>query len=131
MLGASFLPRRFRTADSQKPASSPGYLNRQITPILQSLSRRACTHPIHTIVFVALLASTTYIGLLEGSLFDNASLTGSASSGTDLTSLVEGARRLRVGEETAWKWHVDNGDTESIDTVCFTNLKVSPSTNIM
>lgn len=124
MLGASFLPRRFRTADSHKPTSNPGYINRQITPILQSLSRRACTHPIHTVVFVALLASTTYIGLLEGSLFDNASLTGSASSRTDLVSLVEGARRLRVGEETAWKWQVHSGDIENIDTVSFIDSKV-------
>lgn len=117
MLGASFLPSRFRTADSHKPASSPGYLNRQITPILQSLSRRACTHPIHTIVFITVLASTTYIGLLEGSLFDNPSTTGSPSSRTDLASLVEGGRRLRVGEETAWKWQVDNGGTTVVGSL--------------
>jgi hydroxymethylglutaryl-CoA reductase (NADPH) len=93
----------------QEEKSTPTWLNRQITPVLQSLSLQACTHPIHTIVFIALLASTTYIGLLEGSLFDRKV----GSLGTDWSSLVEGSRQLRIGKETGWKWDVvDNTAVE-------------------
>lgn len=118
MLGASFLPARFRTSETSSPSSKPNWLNRQITPVFQSISRPACTHPIHTIVFVALLASTTYIGLLEGSLFDSKGLGRSGSRPTDFNSLVEGGRRLRVGEDTAWKWTIeDNGKQDSANQV--------------
>jgi len=118
MLGASFLPARFRTSETSSTSSKPNWLNRQITPVLQSISRRACTHPIHTIVFVALLASTTYIGLLEGSLFDRTTSVWNGSRPTDLSSLVEGSRRLKIGEETAWKWTIDdNGKVDSVDEV--------------
>lgn len=117
MLGASFLPARFRSDHGLVQNSKPGYLSRRITPILQSVSRRAFTHPIHTIVFVALLASTSYIGILEGSLLDHASLSGSNSSGTDLSALARNGRRLKVGEQTAWKWQTDNGDPAGREAV--------------
>ncbi len=112
MLGASFLPARFRTSETSTISSKPNWLNRQITPILQSISRRACSHPIHTIVFVALLASTTYIGLLEGSLFDYKASGRDASGPADLSTLLEGSRQLRAGEDTAWKWTVENKGTD-------------------
>lgn len=111
MLGASFLPARLRHEHSNGAPANPGYINRQITRLLQTVSRSAFTHPIHTIVFVALLASTSYVGLLEGSLFDHTSL-GSGLGSTDLNALVEGGRRLRLGEETLWKWQTDNGGSE-------------------
>lgn len=106
MLGASFLPARFRNDHSQGAPSTPGYLNRQITPILQSVSRKSFTHPIRTIAFIALLASTSYVGLLEGSLFENAGVAGNAAGDKDLSSLVESGRRLKLGEETGWKWQI-------------------------
>ena len=111
MLGASFLPARLRHEHNQAAPSNPGYLNHQITPLLQSLARSAFTHPIHTIVFVALLASTCYVGVLEGSLFDPASLGGDIGS-TDFHSLVEGSRSLRLAQDTAWKWETVNGGSE-------------------
>ena len=117
MLGASFLPARFRNDHSHGIPSTPGYLNRQITPILQSVSRKSFTHPIHTIAFIALLASTSYVGLLEGSLFDNTSATGNAAGSTDLSSLVESGRRLKLGEETAWKWQVHSAGLNETDKV--------------
>lgn len=121
MLGASFLPSRFRGPQNAPGTGKPGWINVQISAVIQSLSRRACTHPIHTVVFVALLASTTYIGLLEGSLFDR---TGCLDDGTqtNFTSLVEGSRTLRSSHETGWKWHVeDNGRTPASDKVCCTS----------
>lgn len=117
MLGASFIPARFLSDHPHGGPSAPGYLNRQITPLLQSVSRRAFTHPIHTIAFVALLASTSYVGLLEGSLFENTSLTGNAARNTDFGSLVESGRRLRLGEETAWKWQIDGTGLNVTDQV--------------
>ncbi|KAM0802033.1 hmg-CoA reductase [Usnea florida] len=108
MLGASFLPARLRHEHDQPAPSNPGYLNRQITQVLQNVARAAFTHPMYTIFTVAILASTSYHGLLEGSLFGNAKL-GKDVDGTDLMSLVEGGRRLRLGEETSWKWQSENG----------------------
>lgn len=117
MLGASFLPARFRGADSQNVPSRPSYLNKKLSPLLQSLSRRSCTHPIHTIVFVALLASTSYIGLLEGSLFESGRSTANASQGVDLASLQDGRRHLKVGQETGWKWQPESRDVADFDNV--------------
>lgn len=108
MLGASFLPARLRHEHDQPAPSNPGYLNQQITQALQSVALAAFTHPIYTIFTVAILASTSYHGLLEGSLFGRADLAAD-TTGTDLTSLVHGGRRLRLGEETSWRWQSDNG----------------------
>jgi hydroxymethylglutaryl-CoA reductase (NADPH) len=97
----SFLPSRFRGPQIANTASQPTWLNRQITPLLQVLSRRAILHPIHTVVIVAFLASTTYIGLLEESLFDRLPARGGRA---EWASLNEGSRQLYAGEATAWKW---------------------------
>ncbi|KAJ2894432.1 3-hydroxy-3-methylglutaryl-coenzyme a reductase [Zalerion maritima] len=64
------------------------------------LSRVACSHPIQTVVIVAVLASSTYIGLLEESLFDASRSVRQA----DWSCLAEGSRVLRTGPDTAWKW---------------------------
>ena len=113
MIGASLLPARFRTGDENAP---PSYLNRRISPFLESLSRKSCTHPIHTIVFVLLLASTSYIRLLEGSLFE---AVGSADNGhpLDFPSLVAAGRQLRMGPDTAWKWQVDTREPDEMSAV--------------
>ena len=116
MLGASFLPARLRHEYNSAAPSDPGYINRQITRVLQWVSRGAFTHPIHTIVFVALLASTSYVGVLEGSLFDHTSL-GNDEGSKDLSSLVEGGRSLRLGEQTSWKWQTENGGFEDTNLV--------------
>jgi hydroxymethylglutaryl-CoA reductase (NADPH) len=64
-------------------------------------------HPIHTIVVIALLASTSYVGLLQQSLFD----TGHTRHGrgyVDVDSLLEGGRTLELSSRTSWKWQSDN-----------------------
>lgn len=104
---ASLIPRRFRRADPDNGAE-PGWLKRQVTTVLQSVSRRACMHPIHTIVVIALLASTTYVGLLEGSLFDAVRSSRNLPGQLDVDSLLEGSRNLRLGERTAWRWQVED-----------------------
>lgn len=106
MIAANLLPSRFR---GEQPASknvAPSWLNKKITPLLQVLSRITSTHPIHTIVLVALLASSSYIGLLEESLFDATTSVRKA----EWSSLVEGSRLLRAGEDTAWKWQPQDVD---------------------
>lgn len=119
MLGASFLPARLRTDHGNTENTKPGYLGRCITPLLQTVSRKAFTHPIHTIVFVALLASTSYIGILEGSLLDRTSLSGHASDGTNLAALAQSGRRLKLGECTGWRWNADNEDISAPQLVIY------------
>jgi hydroxymethylglutaryl-CoA reductase (NADPH) len=112
----NFLPPRLRGANNPNPASPPSYLNRKITPILQSLSQPAFHHPIRTIVFILVLASSSYIGLLEGSLFET------RTSGTigqiDLPTLVDGGRQLRMDQETGWKWQTDTHSSHELGKVC-------------
>ncbi|KAK4167234.1 hydroxymethylglutaryl-coenzyme A reductase-domain-containing protein [Cladorrhinum sp. PSN259] len=100
MIASNLLPSRFRGEQPVEQAAAPSWLNRKVTPLLQVLAKLTSTHPIHTIVVVALLASSSYIGLLEDSLFDATSSVRKA----EWSSLVEGSRRLRAGPETAWKW---------------------------
>jgi hydroxymethylglutaryl-CoA reductase (NADPH) len=112
MFASSFLPSRFRGEPAVKPVNvQPTWLSRKIAPIPQFLSRLACSHPIHTVVLVAVLASTSYVGLLQESLFD-----GSASVGkADWESLFEGSRSLRAGPDTNWKWQgVERSDLPAI-----------------
>lgn len=107
MRGSSLLPERFRKVSSADSAEA-GWMNRHVTKTLQSVSRRACKHPIHTIVFIALLASTTYVGLLDGTLFDSVKHSSYSPGHVDIDTLLEGGRNLRLGEQTGWKWQVDD-----------------------
>ncbi|KJZ78592.1 3-hydroxy-3-methylglutaryl-coenzyme A reductase [Hirsutella minnesotensis 3608] len=102
MISASFLPTRFRgEPDRTQQPAAPSPLAKRIAPILQSMSKLACHHPIHSVVIVALLASTSYVGLLQESLFDGSTSIRKA----DWSSLADGSRDLLVGPDTAWKWH--------------------------
>jgi hydroxymethylglutaryl-CoA reductase (NADPH) len=100
MISSTLIPRRFRGEQPPTQPSAPSYISKKITPLLQMLSKLACSHPIHTVVIVAVLASTSYVGLLQDSLFDVTGNVGKA----DWSCLVDGSRRLRAGPETAWKW---------------------------
>lgn len=104
MRGSSLLPRRFREVNAGENAE-PGWLNRHVTNALQSVSLRVCKHPIHTIVAIALLASTTYVGLLDGSLVVK---NGNGLGQVDVDSLLEGGRNLHLGPATRWRWQVDD-----------------------
>jgi len=109
MIGSNLLPSRFRGEQPPSQNVAPSWLNKKATPLLQVLARITSTHPIHTIVIVALLASTSYIGLLEESLFD-------ATRGVrkaEWSSLVEGSRLLRAAEDTAWKWQPYDADADA------------------
>lgn len=117
MRGSSLIPRPFR-ADPDD-AGEPGWLSRQVTGVLQSVSLRACRHPIHTIVAIALLASTTYVGLLDGSLVESSKANGAGQ--VDVASLVGGGRNLHLGPDTQWRWQVDNlAQVDTRKVPCFT-----------
>ncbi|KOS20243.1 3-hydroxy-3-methylglutaryl-coenzyme A reductase [Escovopsis weberi] len=94
------LPSRFRGEPSQAQSLPPTRINRAVTPLIQSLCKFAYTHPIHTIVIYALLASTSYIGLLQHSLASGGTTYGRA----DWAVLSEGSRDLVAGPETSWNW---------------------------
>lgn len=126
MRGFSLIPRQFRgDADD---AGEPGWLSRQVTGALQSVSLRACRHPIHTIVAIALLASTTYVGLLDGSLVESSN--GAGAGQVDVASIVGGGRNLHLGQDTQWRWQVDNSaqvDTKKVTFFFFFSLYLSLS----
>lgn len=107
MIASSFLPSRFRGEQPTDTPSPPSKLNQRVTPILQFFSKIACLHPIHTIVIVSLIASTTYVGVVKESLLD---VTRSART-ADWPSLVEGSRSLQVGPETSWRWQSFDSDS--------------------
>lgn len=107
-MATSFITRKFRPAGHEEADTEPGWLKRQVTGGLQAISRRACHHPIHTIVVIALLASTTYVGLLEGSLFDTLRNQRNVVGQVDVDTLLLGSRNLRLSENTAWKWQVED-----------------------
>lgn len=108
---STLLPRRFRGEPAPSQAPAPSRLNKKLTPLIQFLAKLACSHPIHTIVVVALLASTSYIGLLQETLFG-----GSSVGKAEWSSLVDGSRDLIAGPETGWKWqNVEQGLETSDD----------------
>lgn len=118
MLGSSFLPARLRSSDSEHKHYKPTWLSQRINPFLLSLSGRACAHPIYTIVSVAIIASTTYLGLLESSLFDRQTSLAGAGGSVDFDSLLVGSKRLYAGAESNWNWQIqENGHDKKVDNV--------------
>lgn len=99
MLG--YLTSRWQSTGDQKK-TSPTWFDRRCSPILLSIAKKACTHPIHTIVTIALVASYSYLGVLDKGLLESG--IEEATSRVDFQTLLAGSKRLRVGEETSWQW---------------------------
>jgi len=116
MLGASLIPARWRGFYSPQDPAKPGPYSKHITPLLQSVTRRTCTHPIHSIVFCALIASTTYIGLLETGLFEPS--TKFNNNQVDFSALSQGSRTLHAGPETVWEWQPEAVSNDAQAEVC-------------
>jgi hydroxymethylglutaryl-CoA reductase (NADPH) len=113
MRGSNLLPKQLRSLSGHN-----SWLSRSITSTLLSIASLACQHPIHTLVVIALLASTSYVGLLQESLFDTTSQTRNGR--VDVASLLEGGRTLELSSRTSWKWHVEGDhsfdDKEKVKT---------------
>ncbi len=113
MRGSSLLPKQLRSLG--KP---DGLLNRTITSNLLAVSHLACQHPIHTIVAIALLASTSYVGLLQQSLFDSGIKSLQHNGRVDVEALLKGSRTLELSETTSWKWQfLDGYDVPQVSLV--------------
>lgn len=98
-----FLTSRWQSATPQAK-TTPTWFAHSVSPILLSIAKKACTHPIHTIVTIAFLGSYSYLGVLEQGLLDPED----AHTGrVDLQTLLAGSKQLRVGEETNWQWQVE------------------------
>ena len=103
MLRATVNSVRQRRASAANTSSS-NWLRSWLIPNLQAISRRASTHPIHTISLIAILASTTYIALLESSLFEPPTRTDVSSGHFDLSGFLMGSKTLITSRDTDWKW---------------------------
>ena len=102
MRGSNLLPKQLRSLGGNE-----GWLGQHVTTCLLSVASLACQHPIHTLVVIALLASTSYVGLLQESLFDTTAQ--SYTGQVDVQSLLDGGRTLELSGYTHWQWQVKNG----------------------
>lgn len=114
MLGSSLIPTRWRrNHDITADPPAPGYYNTLVTPHLQYISLKACTHPIRTICLVAVLGSVFYVNLLETGFFVPSTARDGANR-VDFAALSAGSRKLHLGPETAWRWQVEeNGGKQA------------------
>jgi hydroxymethylglutaryl-CoA reductase (NADPH) len=99
-----FLTSRWQTA-APSEKTSPAWFDRRASPLLLTIAKKACTHPIHTIVTLAFLASYSYLGVLDNGLLDPED---ALPRRVDLQSLLPGNKLLRAGPETAWQWEADH-----------------------
>ncbi|RMZ68503.1 3-hydroxy-3-methylglutaryl-coenzyme A reductase [Pyrenophora seminiperda CCB06] len=96
-----YLTSRWQSAGSHEK-TSPTWFDRHCSPILLSIAKKACTHPIHTIVTIAFVASYSYLGVLDKGLLESG--IEEATNRVDFQTLLAGSKTLRVGEETSWQW---------------------------
>ncbi|EPS42514.1 hypothetical protein H072_3527 [Dactylellina haptotyla CBS 200.50] len=91
------------------PSAPPKGFPDPFTPLFSPLSKRASAHPIHTIVAIALLASATYVALLEVSLFETRSEDGlgwgfGGYASNDWTkTAVNGAVSVQLTDKGEWE----------------------------
>lgn len=104
MLG--YLTSRWQSAGDSKK-TSPGWYDRSISPVLLAVAKKACTHPIHTIVTIAFVASYSYLGVLDKGLLERD--TDLVAGRVDFQTLLAGSKNLRIGEETSWQWEAQEG----------------------
>ena len=133
MLGASLLPARWRPAENEaeRRNRTPSWLNRQLRPYLAACTRLATVHPIYTIVFFAILASTTYLGLLESSLFERHTALLGASGNVDFDSLLVGSKTLYTNADNGWSWSLaENGSEKLVDDVWIPLRRCAGSANM-
>jgi hypothetical protein len=93
----------------------PGPIGRRVNAVLVALSRRACIHPIYTIGFFAILASTTYLTLIESPLFNRGDLAFDSLGKIDFNYMLKGSKQLYAGPQSDWKWSVEAPDIKTDD----------------
>lgn len=109
MLFSSLIPTRWRRNYDITDPNKPGWYNRQVTPFLQSVSQKACTHPVYTIAFVVIIGSGFYANLLDTGFFQPSPLAGNK---VDFATLSAGSRQIHLGPQTSWKWQLEENGVE-------------------
>lgn len=99
MRGSHLLPKQLRDF-----GRNDGFLYNTITSNLLTISKLSLSSPIFTLVIIAVLASTSYVGLLQESLFDTGVQTALESGKIDTDSLLRSSRTLELSKGTSWKW---------------------------
>jgi len=102
----------FLTGRRSGEKNSPGWYDRHFSPVLLSIAKKACSHPIHTIVLIACAASYSYLGALNEGLLESSGI-ARAPGKVDFNTLLAGSKRLHVGEETGWKWELEQAPIEA------------------
>ena len=111
-----------RLTDGEDINTSSGWMRRQVTMVLDAVTGHACRRPIYTLVVTALLAATTYLDVLEGSLLAaSVDLPPETYAGKlEVQPFLFGSRRLLVGKDSSWRWHGD--DQSNVDDTRVSNF---------
>ena len=99
MRGSHLLPKQLREF-----GRNDGRIYDIVTSNLVAVSRLSLSSPIFTLVIIAVLASTSYVGLLQESLFDSGISAAADNGQIDTESLLKGSRTLELSKKTEWKW---------------------------
>ncbi|GKU10699.1 3-hydroxy-3-methylglutaryl-coenzyme a reductase [Fusarium langsethiae] len=117
-----------RQVASRRPNAS--WLNRKVTSFLQLLSRLTFVNPITAVALVALLASLSYIVILEDTLSSGASQVAIDNTAASWQFLVRGSQQLRATPMSNWTWHSDDSEVSSqIDHLALLTL-IFPGTTL-
>lgn len=110
MRGSYLLPKQLRDL-----GRDDSRIYRFVTSNLLAISKLSLSSPISTLVVIALLASTSYVGLLQESLFDTGATSTIDHGSLNTEYLLKGSRVLELSQNTAWKWRVleDGSDTHT------------------
>lgn len=101
MRGSYLLPKQLRSF-----GHNDSKLYQFVTSNLLAISKLSLSSPIFTLVIIAVLASTSYVGLLQESLFDTGLKSPQDHGSIDIQSLLTGSRTLELSVNTDWKWRV-------------------------
>ena len=117
-----------RSSTNARAVTTPNWFQAWLIPRVQTIARATCTHPIHTITIIAILASTTYIALLDSSLFEPPTRVDLTPGQIDITNFLDGSKTLHAARDTEWKWqNVDDGFLSLEDPVSVLNANVLPT----
>lgn len=110
MRGSHLLPKQLRDF-----GRNDGFLYNFITSNLLTVSRLSLSSPIFTLVIIAVLASTSYVGLLQESLFDTGVQSALDTGKIDTETLLRSSRTLELSKSTSWKWRTIE-DSDQLST---------------
>ncbi|GAB1197706.1 hypothetical protein APSETT444_007009 [Aspergillus pseudonomiae] len=87
-----------------------GLVQYRVTQGLRAVVSQVCRHPIHTLLVTSLIATSTYLHVLEGTFrAANLSLSSKADAASlNVESLLWGSRSLRISQTNSWRWQVDD-----------------------